>query len=584
MKRIIAIAVCLVAAAAWWAVGTTAPPPASSSNCTEPAAYPADFRMRLSKVRRVHLQSGAPLPDSLQWQRADVHAPIGSPEAKKGGRVRLSNAGPFPAHFQRFGGGAPQFFHQNLHAATEIPLLARHPCTGEITGGVAEAWARSGMTVYFRLHPKAQYNNGRPVRANDYLLSVLLQAEQHCAEFERISTVISGMHSHGDSVLSVTLRKETDLPALCAQLHAAEPDFYSEFDSRFREKYAQRIPPATGPYRVGRLERGRMIELRRVQAWWGESLPLCRNRFNADALEYHFLTSEAQVWEFLLKGRLDALQTRNISAWQERVTNNDDLRTLVYDAEYPLPPYGIAANARTLPDIHLRRGLMHSMDMDGALAIMMRGEGRRLTTFSSGYGRLSPANTPQYRYDAESARACFTRAGYTASGGDGILRKPDGTRLCVQLLYTPHEKISNMVSFLAQSAKVCGVEIVPAPVPWQTCQQRLQERSHELLFWAVPAPDKPNPKLFLDREAAPEFSPFGLESNELQDALEQFEASPSAENLARVDKMVYENAIWLPGWKENRVYLAHHPHLVIPPSPWCYDALDAHLFWVKAAP
>ena len=583
MRYFLTIVSLLVVLVAWWATGTTWRAPQAEEQPPTTAIYPPDFDKRLSRVTGVTLQRHAPLPATLHWQTADEHPDIGSPDARKGGTVRLSNAGPFPAHFLRFG-GAVQFFHRNLQQATEIPLLAHHPLTQTATAGVASAWACDGTTVYFRLNPAARYNNGCQVRADDYLLALLLQAEQQCAEFETISACISAAASHGASLLSVTLRKGADLLDACRLLHAAEPGFYAAFNSRFRENYAQRIPPATGPYQVKTVQRGRLIVLQRITNWWGENLPLCRNRFNADALEYHFLTSEAQVWEFLLKGRLDALQTRNISAWQERLAGSDGLRTLVYDAEYPLPPYGIAANARTLPDIHLRRGLMHSMDMDGALAIMMRGEGRRLTTFSSGYGRLSPANTPQYRYDAESARACFTRAGYTASGGDGILRKPDGTRLCVQLLYTPHEKISNMVSFLAQSAKVCGVEIVPAPAPWQTCQQRLQERSHELLFWAVPAPDKPNPKLFLDREAAPEFSPFGLESDELQDALEQFEASPSAENLARVDKMVYENAIWLPGWKENRVYLAHHPHLVIPPSPWCYDALDAHLFWVKAAP
>lgn len=583
MKRIIAIAVCLVAAAAWWAVSTTAPPPASSSNCTEPAAYPADFRMRLSKVRRVHLQSGAPLPDSLQWQRADVHAPIGSPEAKKGGSVRLSNAGPFPAHFLRFGGGAPQFFHQNLQAATEIPLLTKHPATGEISAGVAVAWARNGSTIYFRLHPKARYNNERPVRANDYLLSALLQAEQHCTEFDELAAAITEMRSHGDSVLSVTLRENCDLPAVCALLHAAEPAFYSEFDSRFRERYTQRIPPGTGPYRVDKLERGRMIELQRVQNWWGEALPLYRHRFNADTLEYHFLTSEAQVWEFLLKGKLDALQTRNITAWQERVTNNDELLTQVYDAEYPLPPYGIACNTRTLPDIHLRRGLMQAMDMDGALAIMMRGEGQRLTTFSSGYGKLTPTITPQYKYDAIAARACFAKAGFTDCGSDGILRMPDGTRLSVKLLYTPHEKISNMVNFLVQSAAVCGAEIVPEPVPWQSCQRQLQERSHQLVFWAVPAPQQPAPKIFFGADAAPEYSPFGLQDERMANLLEQMQTAPE-HTLEQIDRRVYELAIWLPGWKENRVYLAHHKRLCIPPSPWCFDALDAHLFWVETKP
>ncbi len=583
MRYFLTIVSLLVVLVAWWATSTTERAPQPESPNLSPAAYPPDFDKRLSRITGITLQRHAPIPANLCWQTAEGHPAPGSGEARKGGSVRLSSAGPFPAHFLRFG-GTVQFFHQNLHQATELPLLARHPLTREATAGVATAWARAGLTIYFRLNPAARYNNGRPVRADDYLLSLLLQAEQQCAEFESIRSLISGVSCHGDSLLSVSLRKGADLLDACHLLHAAEPGFYTDFNSNFRKNYAQRIPPATGPYRVKTVQHGRLIVLQRVKGWWGENLPLCRNRFNADTLEYHFLTSEAQVWEFLLKGRLDALQTRNIATWQERMANNDDLLTLVYDAEYPLPPYGIACNTRTLPDIHLRRGLMQAMDMDGALDIMMRGEGQRLTTFSSGYGKLSPTNTPQFKYDAQSARACFAQAGFTATGSDGILRRADGTRLSVQLLYTPHKKISNMVTFLVQSAKSCGVEIVPAPEPWQTCQRRLQERSHELVFWAVPAPDNPNPKLFLDLSAAPEFSPFGLEADELQDALEQFEASPSAENLAKVDKLVYENAIWLPGWKENRVYLAHHPHLAIPPSPWCFDALDAHLFWVRKAP
>lgn len=583
MKYFLTIVSLLVVLVAWWATGATRQAPQPDELNQSTAAYPPDFDNRLSRITGITLQRHAPMPGNLCWQTAEGHPVPGSDEARKGGSVRLSSAGPFPAHFLRFG-GTVQFFHQNLHLATEIPLLARHPLTREATAGVATAWARDGLTIYFKLNPAARYNNGRPVRADDYLLALLLQAEQKCAEFESICSLISGAFCHGDSLLSITLRKEADLLEACRLLHAAEPGFYADFNSNFRERYAQLIPPATGPYRVKTVQRGRLIVLQRVKDWWGEKLPFCRNRFNADTLEYHFLTSEAQVWEFLLKGKLDALQTRNIATWQEMMANNEALLTQVYDAEYPLPPYGIVCNAQTLPDVHIRRGLMQSLDMDGALDVMMRGEGQRLSTFSSGYGKLSPANTPQYRFDAATARACFAKAGFTATGSDGILRKPDGTRLSVQLLYTPHEKISNLVNFLVQGAKVCGVEIVPAPVPWQTCRQRLQERSHELAFWAVPAPDKPAPKLFLDRSAAPEFSPFGLESAELQDALERFESSPTAENLAEIDKLVYENAIWLPGWKENRVYLTHHPHLSIPPSPWCFDALDAHLFWVRNAP
>ena len=502
---------------------------------------------------------------------------MGNAEAKRGGRVRLCNAGPFPAHFHRFGGGAAQFFHQNLSAATDIPLVAKHPISEQTTAGVAEAWCSVGNTRYFRLNPKASYNNGRPVRAADYLLAALLQAEQHCAEYEALAEAAVALRTHGEHILSITLRKLMRIEDAAALLAPAEPGFYADFDSRYRETYAQRIPPATGPYHVSKVQRGRLIELQRPQHWWGDNIPLYRHRFNALALEYHFLNSEAQVWEFFLRGELDALQTRNIAAWQERLADYPELPTLVYDAEYPMPPYGIAINARTLPELNLRRGLLQAMDMDRAVELMMRGEGQRLTTFHSGYGKASPKGTPQYQFNPSAARECFAAAGYTESGSDGILRKPDGTRLSVRLLYSPNEKISALLANLIRSAADCGVEIVPEPVPWQVCQRHLQERSHQLVFWAVPAPDRPNPALFFAPDAAPDFSPFSLDSPEMNDALQRG-------NLAEIDRLVYELAVWLPGWKENRVYLAHQTRLRIVPSPWCFDALDAHLFWVADKP
>lgn len=584
MKRALVLLLILVVLVAWWAVSNQQPGITISAEASAPAPYPADFESRLRRVGGLQLELMAPLPDEICWQVPDTSEALGVPGAVKGGCVRMPNAGPFPAHFLRFGGGAPQFFHQNLHAATEIPLLFRHPLKGEIYAGVAQAWAERSNTIYLQLNPKAHYNNGRPIRAADYLLSVLLQAEQGCGELETLSRLITRLTAHGSHILSVTLQDNACLWDAIAQLHPAEPGFYKDFDTRFRETYAQRIPPSTGAYRVSRVERGRLIQLQRQSQWWGTELPLCRQRFNADTLEYHFLSSEAQVWEFLRQGKLDALQTRNIKAWQEHAETNQGLSTLVYDADCPLPPYGIALNTLTLPDQELRKGLLQALDMDYALAIMMRGEGRRLETFSSGYGPLTPQKTPQYHYAPDAARSHFARAGYTQTGEDGILRRQDGTRLSVRLLYTPHEKINTLVTSLASSAARCGAEIIPEPVPWQICQQRLQERSHQLAFWAMPAPARPQPALFLSPDSEPGANPFALNHAVMNQALHQFSQSPTPAALAEIDRLVYELAIWLPGWKENRVYLAFQSHLCVPPVPWCFDALEAHTFWVVPRP
>ena len=579
MKKALFILLILVLLVAWWAVSSTTPAPAADTWCPQPAAYPADFEERLGRVTRMRLSCDPAPAAEPEWQNAQQQPPAGHPEARRGGTVRMPNAGPFPAHFLQFGGSV-QFFQQNLLAATSIPLIARHPLTRETTAGVAEAWAFDGNSLYFRLNPAARYNNGRPVRAADYLLALLLQAEQGCAEFEELAHTVHAVRCHGEHILVIECSRQTDPVQLCARLQPAEPGFYASFGSQFRETYAQRIPPATGPYKVTHVERGRCIRMDKVPNWWGHSLPLCQNRFNPNTLEHHFLTSEAQVWEFFHKGRLDMIQTRNIATWQEQLDAHPDLPTQVYDAEYPLPPYGIALNTRTLPNLDLRKGLLHAMDMERAVQNIMHGEGQRLKTFSSGYGSITPQNTPFYTYNPTQARHYFALAGYTRPGSDGILRNEAGEKLCVRLLYTPHDKISRIMSTMAQSAAACGAEIQLEPLPWQSCHRRMQERSHEMAFWAVPAETVPNPAAFLHPSAAPDMAPFCLNDAEMNGLLQNFNPK-SAEMLAAIDKRIAELAIWLPGWKENRVYIIHHPHLSIPPSLWCYDAADAHLFWVE---
>ena len=58
----------------------------------------------------------------------------------------------------------------------------------------------------------------------------------------------------------------------------------------------------TGAYVIGRCERGRLIELRRNPHWWAADLRYRRYTCNADSIEHHFLTDEAQAWELLCGG------------------------------------------------------------------------------------------------------------------------------------------------------------------------------------------------------------------------------------------------------------------------------------------
>lgn len=613
MKKAILTLLCIiggVAACVWFVLKSlereqqilAATPPQRTAQRVEDSPYPDELWQELAGMGqriRISRHTESELPRDIPWQNGTETPMLGDPEAVKGGTLRQSNCGPFPANFLAFGSPTPQYFHYSLFDIIDMPLVQRHPETGGALPALADAWfVDGGKTVWFRLDPKARYSNGKRVRAGDFALGILLRAKcKHGADTQRLVQAVSSVRVYGNSVIAVSLRQPCPLALFLASslLHPAEPGFYAEFGNDYTERYAQRIPPTTGAYTVSRVEKGHLIRLEKVSNWWAAKLPHRLYTCNVDAIEHHFLRDEAQAWEMLLRGELDILQTRDIATWQQRLAGEvalQDGRIIPHSfpVEYPLPPYGIAINTGKIPHITMRRGILYALDMAKAIEVIFRGEGEQLTSFSSGYGRLSPSCTSQYEYLPGLARKYFAMAGFTHRGEDGILCREDGTKLSFRLTYTPSPKADTLVTILAQSARACGLELVPDAEPWQNIDKMNRENSTELLFWAAaPSTLMPQPERFLHSSATGADAPFHLDSPEMDAALERCYTASSLSALAaacsEVDEWVYKLAIWLPAWKENRARVAAWNYVRLP-EHYCgpYDVTEGHTLWLRKKP
>lgn len=342
---------------------------------------------------------------------------------------------------------------------------------------------------------------------------------------------------------------------------------------------------------MAEVQRGRLIALQKVPNWWAADLPGFRYTHNPNRIEHHFFTDEALAWQAFINGRLDIMQTRNVAAWQSKldgVPAADDGRIRLHSLriDRPMPPYGIALNAASLPDINLRRGLLQAMDMNRAVDMLFRGYAERLPGFTSGYKQFHN-RCEQYEYKPEAARACFEMAGYTKAGADGILRRPDGTRLSVRLSFTPSEKLNTIVTILTQSAAACGAEIVPEPLPWQNISRQLNEGSHQLTFWAtMPGLPIPDYGRFFHSKATGHDAPFRLNDREIDTAIDAALKAETEEQArtaaAEMDSLIHERAIWLPGWMENRANIAAWQHVQLPDNyAGVYDIAESHQLWIE---
>lgn len=566
---------------------------------TPEVSYPTDLWSNPPYRCEVTITQAPPLSASqaeqLSWQRGEEAPPMGDPQAKRGGVLRVSHVGPYPANFLAFGSPAPQFFHYNLFTCINIPLVRQHPITGEVVPGLAESWAQEGRTIHFRLHRQAQYSNGRPLRAADFALGAVLRAKAgKDGAWQRLARLIEKMEIRGDDELSVTLRRETPLAPLmiAGVLHPAEPGFYAEFGSDYATRYASRPPPTTGAYTIEKQQRGRMIRLQRVPSWWGDSVEHFHHTCNADAIEYHFLTDEAQAWELLRRGQLNLLQTRHLAGWlqkREEYAENKHLCFTRSILHHPFPPYGIAINAKALPSLHLRQGIAHALDMGKAISQVFCGEYEQLQSFTGGYPWQKNDTPPAPCFSPEKARASFAKAGYKYTGSDGILRQENGVRLSISLIYPPSGRNAALMSILTQQAKLCGLELHTEAVSWQLSSRMIQEQKHQLLFWATMAtPHLPHYARHFAADATGHDAPFGLENPTMQILLQRYASCVHLDEVAllsrEIDKLVAQEFIWIPAWKENRAFSAHSAKVRFPQDERLFggcDVADSHLLWIE---
>ena len=335
---------------------------------------------------------------------------VGDPRAVKGGLVRLWINTPFPGTLRAFGPGSETFFNYSAIDNVWLPLVGLHPETFRPIPGLADRWAVSadGKTVFYHLDPEATYSDGRPVRAQDFLLNICLRTSGFARDpfwTTLFRSTYDQITVYGDSVIALTLPSPGPLlPYMaCVDFHPAHPGFYHDFNSLFLERYQWKVPPNTGGYVVvpGKIRIGERITLARVKDWWAKDRKYYRYSCNADQVEHVFVNLENKAVEMFRRGELDMMNVRKPEVWENRLELPEVHRGYIdkysLEAGYACPPYGLYLNCadKLLKNPGIRRGLAHSVNMGMVIDTLFRGNMRRLGSYMEGYGDLTlPLKAP----------------------------------------------------------------------------------------------------------------------------------------------------------------------------------------------
>lgn len=241
----------------------------------EPAKYPADFK----------------------------HFAYVNPDAPKGGTLRLAGNGGFDSlnAFIPKGVAADQLnliydsltYHSPDEPFTEYGLLAEKI-----------EKAADGSYVRFYLNPKARFNDGTPVTAEDVIFTFETLLKNGDPMYRNYYADVDKVVAEDPLRVRFDFKHagNRELPLILGQLQILPKHWWATRDF---SKSNLEPPLGSGPYRITSVAAGRTLRFERVKDWWGKDLPVNRGYYNFDAIVVDYYRDMSVALEAFKAGQFD---------------------------------------------------------------------------------------------------------------------------------------------------------------------------------------------------------------------------------------------------------------------------------------
>ena len=262
-------------------------------------------------------------------QFGDIKYPAGfahfewvNPNAPKGGEIelvpplRITNFDKFNPFTLR--GTAPPgltslVFETLLTGTTDEPTTSYGLLAEDVTV------APDGLSVTFRLNPKARFHDGTPVTAADVKHSFdTLMSKQAAPGFRFVFADVKRAVVTGPLSVQFEFRHASpELPLMVGGI----PVFSRAWGAgKPFDEVISEYPIASGPYKIGRMNFGRDITYQRDPNYWARDLNVRRGMFNFDRVTYKIYKDNTAQTEAFRAGEFDYIQVFSARDWARRYT------------------------------------------------------------------------------------------------------------------------------------------------------------------------------------------------------------------------------------------------------------------------
>ena len=452
-----------------------------------------------------------------------VALPQANPQAPKGGKLTLGEAGsfdslnPFITKGQSPGAVSPLTVETLMGRSYDEPfslygLLAESIDTDE-----------DRSFVEFTLREGARFSDGSPVTVDDVLWSMqtLGDPEKGAARYISAWKKVAKAEATGPRTVRFTFAApDRELPLLLGLRPILKKAQYES-----RDFYASSLEPVigSGPYVVDTLDAGNKISFKRNPDWWGGDLAFNQGLWNFDTIEYLYFADPTVMSLALSAGDIDLYRESNAAKWETdydfpAVASGEVVKEEIAH-QRPSGMNGFVFNTRKpmFADWRVREALIQSFNFEFMNLSLNAGKLPRITSYFSNSGLAgdvanpaSPAvaallepwkdallpgalegyalpvsdGTEANRAAIRGAAALLEEAGWTVQ--DGVLKNAEGTPMQIEmLLAVGAEDAIASANFWAQSLEKLGIKLVITTKDSAAYKERVTKYDYDMIWNAL---------------------------------------------------------------------------------------------------
>lgn len=295
-------------------------------------------------------------------------------DAPKGGKIKLATVGtfdsvnPFIAKGIAAEGSAGVLFDTLMKRSADEPF-SLYPLIAEKVD-----LAKDNSSITYFINPKAKFNDGSSITAEDVVFSFNLLKEKGLPRYKQYFSLIEKFEIIDPLKVKLTFKEkekgkgfDPEIPMITALLKVFPKKAMEKIDFA---NSGLTIIPASGPYKIHNIEQGRKVVYERNPYYWAKDLPVNKGQYNYDLIQIDYYKNAESQFQAFTGSEFDVYFATDFVTWQrlEKIPAAKDGHLIPVQTTHnrPVPVRGFIMNLRkpVFQDIRVRKALLMAFDGD----------------------------------------------------------------------------------------------------------------------------------------------------------------------------------------------------------------------------